>query len=79
MTCSPGNQNESYEKMKRGGVIDRMKKLVALIGFLLLVVSFGSAAGLTVSVSDTVGAKGETVNVPINLEVALTMGSKDVN
>jgi hypothetical protein len=78
MTCSPGNQNESYEKMKRGGVIDRMKKLVALIG-LLLVVSFGSAAGLTVSVSDTVGAPGETVNVPINLEVALTMGSKDVN
>jgi hypothetical protein len=77
MTCSPGNQNESYEKMKREGVIDRMKKLLALIG-LLLVVSFGSAAGLTVSVSDTTGAPGDTVEVPINLEGASNVGSMDI-
>jgi hypothetical protein len=56
---------------------DRMKKSLALIG-LLIVVSFGSAAGLTVRVSDTTGAPGDTVEVSINLAGASDVGSMDI-
>ena len=48
--------------------------LVVLLCFL----SFGSAAGLTVSMSNTTGAKGNTVEVPIDLEGAAEVGSMDI-
>ena len=51
-----------------------MKLLVLMIGLLSLV-SFVSATGLTVSVSDTTGAKGDTVEVPFDLEGASDVGS----
>jgi hypothetical protein len=54
-----------------------MKKVLIFIG-LMCFVSLVSAAGLTVSVSDTVGAPGETVNVPINLAGASDVGSMDI-
>lgn len=54
-----------------------MKKLLALVG-LLLAVSFGSAAGLTVSVGDTTGTSGDTVEVSINLRGASDVGSMDI-
>ena len=55
-----------------------MKKLLVLMIGLLSLVSFVSAAGLTVSVSDTVGAHGDTAEVPINLEGASEVGSMDI-
>jgi hypothetical protein len=54
-----------------------MKKILVLAG-LLCIVSLASAAGLTVSVSDTTGAKGGTVEVPVNLEGASDVGSMDI-
>jgi hypothetical protein len=39
---------------------------------------FRVESGLTVSVSDTTGAKGSTVKVPINLEGASEVGSMDI-
>jgi hypothetical protein len=39
---------------------------------------FKVESGLTVSVSDTTGAKGSTVEVPINLEGASEVGSMDI-
>lgn len=48
--------------------------LVVLLCFLF----FGSTAGLTVSMSNTTGAKGSTVEVPINLEGATEVGSMDI-
>ena len=54
-----------------------MKKVLVLVGVLCLV-SLASAAGLTVSVSDTTGAKGSTVEVPIILEGASDVGSMDI-
>ena len=54
-----------------------MKKILILVGVLCLV-SLASAAGLTVSVSDTTGAKGDTVEVPIDLEGALDVGSMSI-
>ncbi len=54
-----------------------MKKILVLVGVLCLV-SLVSAAGLTVSVSDTTGAKDSTVEVPVNLGGASDVGSMDV-
>jgi len=54
-----------------------MKKVLILIGMLCLV-PFASAAGLTVSVSDTTGAPGDTVEVPIELEGASDVGSMSI-
>ena len=45
---------------------------------LLCLVSLASAAGFTVSVSDTTGAKGSTIEVPIILEGASEVGSMDI-
>jgi hypothetical protein len=60
---------------KIGG--DRMKKMLVLVGLLGLI-SLASAAGLTVSVSDTTGAPGDTAEVPINLKGATEIGSMDI-
>lgn len=56
------------------------KMLVLLVGLLCLLclVSLASAAGLTVSVGDTTGAPGDTVNVPIELEGASDVGSMSI-
>jgi hypothetical protein len=54
-----------------------MKKTLVLV-VLLCFLSFGSAAGLTVSMSNTTGAKGSTVEVPIDLEGATEVGSMDI-
>lgn len=54
-----------------------MKKMLVLVG-LLCIVGLASAAGLTVSVSDTTGAPGDTAEVPINLEGASDVGSMDI-
>ena len=45
---------------------------------LLCLVSLASAGSLTVSVSDTTGAKNSTVDVPIILEGATDVGSMDM-
>ncbi|NQE54725.1 hypothetical protein C5S29_14135 [ANME-1 cluster archaeon GoMg3.2] len=45
---------------------------------LLCLVALASAGGLTVSVSDITGAKGSTVEVPINLEGSTEVGSMDI-
>ncbi|MEA2000177.1 MAG: hypothetical protein U9N61_12760 [Euryarchaeota archaeon] len=45
---------------------------------LLCLVSLASAGSLTVSVSDTKGAKNSTVDVPIILEGASDVGSMDI-
>ena len=45
---------------------------------LLCLVSLASAGSLTVSVSDTTGAKNSTVDVPIILEGASEVGSMDM-
>ena len=45
---------------------------------LLCLVSLASAGSLTVSVSDTTGAKNSTVEVPIILEGATDVGSMDM-
>ena len=45
---------------------------------LLCIVSLASAGSFTVSVSDTTGAKGSTVEVLINLEGASEVGSMDI-
>jgi len=57
-----------------------MKKMLVLVGLLCLLclVSLASAAYLTVSVSDTTGAKTSTVDVPIILEGASDVGSMDI-
>ena len=60
-----------------------MKKMLLLVCLLCLLyslclVSLASASGLTVSVSDTVGAPEDTVKVPINLEAASDVGSMDI-
>jgi hypothetical protein len=47
--------------MKIGG--DRMKKMLVVLVGLLGFLPFGSAAGLTVRMSNTKGAKGITVEV----------------
>jgi hypothetical protein len=54
-----------------------MNKVLILIGVLCLV-SLVSADGLTVSVRDTTGAPGDTVNVPIELEGASDVGSMSI-
>ncbi len=54
-----------------------MKKMLVLVGLLCLI-SLASAAGLTVSVSDTTGAQGDTAEVPINLKGATEIGSMDI-
>ena len=54
-----------------------MKKMLVQEGLLCLIF-LASAAGLTVSVSDTTGAKGSTVEVPIILEGATEVGSMDI-
>jgi len=56
------------------------KMLVLLVGLLCLLclVSLTSAAGLTVSVSDETGAKGDIARVPIILEAASDVGSMDI-
>ena len=54
-----------------------MKRILLLISMLCLV-PFASAADLTVSVSDTTGAKGDTVEVPIDLEGASDVGSMSI-
>ena len=51
--------------------------MLVLVGLLCLI-SLTSAAGFTVSVSNTTGAKGSTVEVPINLEGAPEVGSMDI-
>ena len=45
---------------------------------LLCLVALASAGSLTVSVSDTTGAKNSTVEVPIILEGATDVGSMDM-
>ena len=45
---------------------------------LLCIVALASAGSLTVSVSDTTGAKNTTVDVPIILEGATEVGSMDI-
>lgn len=58
-----------------------MKKiLILLVGLLCLLclVPIASAAGLTVSVRDTTGAPGDTVDVPIELEGASDVGSMSI-
>ena len=54
--------------------------LVVLVGLLCLLclVSLASAGSLTVSMSDTTGAKNSTVDVPIILEGASEVGSMDI-
>ena len=54
-----------------------MKKLMVLVG-LLCFISLATAAGLTVSVSDTTGAKGSMSEVQVNLEGASDIGSMDI-
>lgn len=54
-----------------------MKKILLLIGVLMLV-SIAGAAGLTVSVSDATGAKNSTVKIPVNLKGASKVGSMDI-
>ena len=54
-----------------------MNKVLLLIGMLCFV-PFASAADLTVSVSDTTGAKGDTVEVSIDLEGASDVGSMSI-
>jgi hypothetical protein len=54
-----------------------MKRILLLISMLCLV-SLASAADLTVSVSDTTGAKGDTVEVPIDVEGASDVGSMSI-
>ena len=54
-----------------------MKKVLVLVGVLCLV-SLASGGGLTVSVSDTTGAKDSTIEVPIILEGASDVGSMDI-
>jgi hypothetical protein len=46
--------------------------------FRVIFISTDERGGLTVSVSDTTGAKGSTVEVPINLEGAIEIGSMDI-
>ncbi|NAT10846.1 hypothetical protein C4E22_04760 [ANME-1 cluster archaeon AG-394-G06] len=46
--------------------------------FRVIIISTEESGGLTVSVSDTTGAKGSTVEVPINLEGATEVGSMDI-
>ncbi len=55
-----------------------MKRILLLVSLLCLV-SLASAQGVTVSVSDTTGAAGDIVEVPINLEEAEDVGSMDVS
>lgn len=45
---------------------------------LLCLVALASAGSLTVRMSNTTGAKGSTVEVPINLEGATEVGSMDI-
>lgn len=54
-----------------------MRKILMLASLLLLI-SLASASSLTVSVSDTTGGSGATVEVPINLEGATDVGSMDI-
>lgn len=54
-----------------------MKKIMMVVSLVLLI-SLASANGLIVSVSDTTGAKGAAVEVPINLESATDIGSIDI-
>lgn len=54
-----------------------MKRIVLLALVVLLLVIPGSA-GLTISVSDTTGAKGGTAQVPLNLSGASAVGSMDI-
>lgn len=53
-----------------------MKKLVVFTLVLLLVIP--GAAGMAVSVNDAEGAKGGTVEVPVNLKDASAIGSMDI-
>ncbi len=57
---------------------DVMKRMLLLVSLLCLV-SLASAQGLTVSLSDTTGASGGIVEVPINLEGATDVGSMDIS
>lgn len=55
-----------------------MKRILLLVSLLCLV-SLASAQDMTVSVSDTTGASGGMVEVPINLEGAADVGSMDIS
>jgi hypothetical protein len=67
---------ESGRNKDMGRIIEWKKTLVLVV--LLCFLFFGSTAGLTVSMSNTTGAKGSTVEVPINLEGATKVGSMDI-
>ncbi|WP_406661452.1 cohesin domain-containing protein [Methanolobus sp. ZRKC3] len=55
-----------------------MKRILLLVSLLCLV-SLASAQDMTVSVSDTTGAAGGIVEVPVNLEGATDVGSMDIS
>ncbi|MBN2489031.1 MAG: hypothetical protein JXA98_08390 [Methanosarcinaceae archaeon] len=54
-----------------------MRKILMLVSLAFLI-SLASASSVTVSVSDTTGGSGATVEVPINLEGATDVGSMDI-
>ncbi len=55
-----------------------MKRILLLVSLMCLV-SLALAQDMTVSVSDTTGAAGDIVEVPINLEGAVDVGSMDIS